>query len=37
MDEAGSGEIVYLAGVPNIEIGQTLTDVNHQVALPQLR
>ena len=36
VDEAGSGEIVYLAGVPNIEIGQTLTDVNHQVALPTI-
>ena len=36
VDEADSGEIVYLAGVSNIEIGQTLTDVNHQVALPTI-
>ena len=32
-DEASSGEIVYLAGIPEIKIGQTLTDIHHQVAL----
>jgi len=36
VDEAGSGEIVYLAGIPEIEIGQTLTDIACQVALPTI-
>ena len=35
-DEAASGEIVYLAGVNEIEIGQTITDLNFQVALPAI-
>jgi GTP-binding protein len=35
-DEVLSGEIVYLAGVPQIEIGQTITDINFQVALPTI-
>lgn len=35
-DAAGSGEIVYLAGVNQIEIGQTITDLNFQVALPAI-
>lgn len=35
-DEAFSGEIVYLAGVPQIEIGQSITDINYQVALPTI-
>jgi GTP-binding protein len=35
-DEAESGEIVYLAGISEIEIGQTLTDPNFQVALPTI-
>lgn len=34
--EAVSGEIVYLAGVPQIEIGQTIADINYQVALPTI-
>ena len=36
IDEAGSGEIVYLAGISEIEIGQTLTSINCQVALPAI-
>jgi GTP-binding protein len=36
VNEAGSGEIVYIAGVGEIEIGQTLTDINCQVALPMI-
>lgn len=36
IDEANSGEIVYLAGINEIEIGQTLTDINCQVALPTI-
>lgn len=35
-DEAESGEIVYLAGISEIEIGQTLTNPNFQVALPTI-
>lgn len=35
-DEATSGEIVYLAGVNEIEIGQSITDINFQVALPNI-
>lgn len=35
-EEALSGEIVYLAGVPQIEIGQSITDINFQVALPMI-
>ncbi|MBU1117817.1 GTP-binding protein [Patescibacteria group bacterium] len=35
-EEAKSGEIVYLAGVSQIEIGQTITDINFQVALPTI-
>jgi GTP-binding protein len=34
--EASSGEIVYLSGISEIEIGQTLTSVNCQVALPAI-
>lgn len=35
--EAGSWcEIVYIAGINEIEIGQTLTDINCQVALPAI-
>lgn len=35
-DEAESGEVVYIAGIPSIEIGQTLTNPNFQVALPTI-
>ncbi len=36
IDEACSGEIVYLAGVPKIKIGDTLTDIHCQVAMPTI-
>ena len=36
VQEASSGEIVYLSGISGIEIGQTLTSVNYQVALPTI-
>ncbi len=36
VEEVGCGEIVYLAGIPEIEIGQTLTSINFQVALPSI-
>jgi len=35
-DESISGEIVYLAGISEIEIGHTLTNINYQVALPTI-
>ncbi|MDP4009711.1 MAG: GTP-binding protein [Candidatus Shapirobacteria bacterium] len=35
-DSAGSGEVVYLAGISAIEIGQTLTSTDSQVALPNI-
>lgn len=36
IDQAASGEIVYLSGIPDIEIGQTLSSINYQVALPTI-
>jgi len=35
-EESISGEIVYLAGISEIEIGHTLTNINFQVALPTI-
>jgi len=35
-DEVSSGEVVYLAGIPEIEIGLTLTSPNFQVAMPSI-
>ncbi len=35
-DEVHSGEIVYLAGIPEIEIGLTLSSPNFQVAMPTI-
>lgn len=34
--EVESGEVVYIAGIPEIEIGQTLTSPTYQVALPTI-
>jgi GTP-binding protein len=36
IDEAESGEIVYIAGIKDIEIGLTLTNPNCQVGLPNI-
>ncbi|MFA5749885.1 MAG: GTP-binding protein [Candidatus Shapirobacteria bacterium] len=33
---ASTGEVVYLSGISAIEIGQTLTSINYQVALPTI-
>lgn len=35
-ESVGSGEIVYLAGINQIKIGQSLTDIHHQVAMPAI-
>jgi GTP-binding protein len=35
-DEIESGEIAYLSGISDLEIGQTLTSPNFQVALPTI-
>lgn len=35
-ETAEGGEIVYISGISNLEIGQTLTDPRFQVALPMI-
>ncbi|HPJ16955.1 MAG TPA: GTP-binding protein [Candidatus Woesebacteria bacterium] len=35
-DQAETGEIIYIAGVPQFKIGQTITDPQYQVALPTI-
>jgi len=35
-EAVGSGEIVYMSGIPKIEIGQTITNPQYQVALPMI-
>lgn len=35
-EQSESGEVVYLAGIDDIKIGQTLTSPNSQVALPMI-
>ena len=36
IESASRGEIVYLAGINQIKIGQTLTDIHYQVAMPTI-
>src|SRR4051794_4843664 len=36
IEEAGPGEIVALAGIPEITIGETVADLDDPVALPQI-
>lgn len=36
VQDASSGEVVYLSGISEIEIGQTLTSPSYQVALPTI-
>ena len=36
MDEAQAGDIVAIAGIPDISIGETITDPDHPVALPTI-
>lgn len=36
VQDASSGEIVYLSGISEIEIGQTLTSPSYQVAMPTI-
>jgi GTP-binding protein len=37
VDEAEAGEIVAIAGIPNITIGETIGDINQPLALPLLQ
>lgn len=37
IDEAFSGDIVYIAGINNLQIGYTLTSPNFQVGLPMIK
>src|SRR6185312_6071898 len=34
IQEAGAGDIVCLAGIEDITIGETITDMEHQIAIP---
>lgn len=36
IDETLSGDIIAIAGIPNLTIGQTLTDVFHPISLPKI-
>ena len=36
IDEAAAGDIVCLAGIENITIGETIADVEHRIAIPPI-
>src|SRR3954466_7941961 len=36
IQEAGAGDIVCLAGIEDITIGETITDMEHQIAIPPI-
>ena len=36
IQEAAAGDIVCLAGIENITIGETITDMEHQIAIPPI-
>ena len=36
VDEAEAGDIVAIAGIPDVSIGETITDPEHPVALPTI-
>ena len=36
VDEAQAGDIVAIAGIPDVSIGETITDPEHPVALPTI-
>ncbi|WP_050724964.1 translational GTPase TypA [Vulgatibacter incomptus] len=36
IDEAGAGEVVMIAGIENVSIGDTIASLEHPVALPRL-
>jgi GTP-binding protein len=36
IDDAAAGDIVCLAGIEDITIGETITDVEHQIAIPPI-
>ena len=35
-EQAGAGEIVYLSGLPDVAVGDTIADANHPEPLPRL-
>lgn len=37
IDEADAGDIVAIAGLPDISVGETVCNIGHEVALPVLR